>query len=120
MGSFFSSATANDPESDMAAKTLVDAKIASKKVMVFSKSGCPFCTKAKAVFKTYLGDALSEEDYEVLEIGGLDNCGDIQDYLAKLTGGRSVPRVFINQKFIGGGDDVVSKDKNGQLKKLLA
>ena len=31
-----------------------------------------------------------------------------------------VPRVFINQKFIGGGDDVVAKDKTGELKKLLA
>lgn len=31
-----------------------------------------------------------------------------------------VPRVFINQKFVGGGDDVVAKDKSGQLKALLA
>lgn len=30
-----------------------------------------------------------------------------------------VPRVFVNGKFIGGGDDVVRLDKNGELKKLL-
>lgn len=31
-----------------------------------------------------------------------------------------VPRVFIKQKFVGGGDDVVAKDKSGELKALLA
>ena len=30
-----------------------------------------------------------------------------------------VPRVFIKGNFIGGGDDVVAKDKSGELKKLL-
>ncbi|GFN80644.1 glutaredoxin [Plakobranchus ocellatus] len=101
-------------------KQLVDSKIAGKKVMVFSKSTCPFCTKAKKVFNKYISDKiLSEDDYEVLEIERLQDCSDIQDYLLKLTGGRSVPRVFVNGKFIGGGDDVVAKDNNGQLKALL-
>merc|ERR1711963_380358 len=99
---------------------MVDAKIAGKKVMVFSKSTCPFCAKAKAVFKKYLGDLLTEEDYEVMEIESNPQCAAIQDYLLKKTGGRSVPRVFINQKFVGGGDDVVAKDKSGELKKLLS
>ena len=41
-------------------------------------------------------------------------CSDgaaIQEYLGELTGGRSVPRVFVGGKFIGGGDDTdVSSD----------
>jgi thioredoxin-related protein len=41
-----------------------DTKIAGKKVMIFSKSYCPYCTKAKQVFKKHLGKDLSEEDYE--------------------------------------------------------
>ncbi|KAK0051339.1 glutaredoxin-1 [Biomphalaria pfeifferi] len=101
-------------------KSLVDSKIAGKKVMIFSKQSCPYCTKAKNTFSKYLGNALSEADYEVLEIDELSNCSAIQDYLQKLTGARSVPRVFINQKFVGGGDDVVAKDKSGELKTLLA
>lgn len=44
----------------------------------------------------------------------------IQDYLLQLTGGRSVPRVFIGGKFIGGGDDTVRMKKSGELQKLLA
>ncbi|KAH9518335.1 hypothetical protein Btru_016447 [Bulinus truncatus] len=70
--------------------TLVDSKIAGKKVMVFSKEGCPYCTKAKNTFSKYLGNLLKESDYEVLEIDGLSNCSAIQDYLQKLTGARSV------------------------------
>ncbi|XP_059174615.1 glutaredoxin-1-like [Physella acuta] len=101
------------------AKSFVDSKIASKKVMIFSKQGCPYCSKAKNTFSKYLGDVLSNDDYEVIEINELTNCSDIQDYLQKLTGARSVPRVFINQKFVGGGDDVVAKDKSGELKILL-
>ena len=43
----------------------------------------------------------------------------IQDYLNQLTGGRSVPRVFVAGKFIGGGDDTVAKQQSGELKQLL-
>lgn len=32
---------------------------------------------------------------------------------------RQVPRVFVNGKFIGGGDDTVAKVKSGELKKLI-
>ncbi|RUS73089.1 hypothetical protein EGW08_019150, partial [Elysia chlorotica] len=99
---------------------LVDSKIAGKKVMVFSKSHCPFCTKAKKVFQKYLSEKiLSDGDYEVMELDNSSDMSSIQDYLLKKTGGRSVPRVFINGKFIGGGDDVVAKDKSGELKKML-
>jgi glutaredoxin len=47
------------------------------------------------------------------------NCDDIQDALQQITGGRSVPRVFIAGKFIGGGDDTAAKQSSGELLKLL-
>lgn len=37
----------------------------------------------------------------------------------EVTGARSVPRVFIGGKFIGGGDDTVRLFENGELKNLL-
>jgi glutaredoxin 3 len=37
----------------------------------------------------------------------------------KVTGGRTVPRVFINGKCIGGGDDTAKMEKDGKLKPLL-
>ncbi|XP_033751079.1 glutaredoxin-like [Pecten maximus] len=84
-------------------------------VVVYSKTTCPFCKKAKA--------ALDSEGirYEAVEIDQKNyDMQSIQDDLGKLTGARSVPRVFVNGKFIGGGDDTVAKAKNGVLKKLLS
>lgn len=104
----------------MSLESTIDAKIASKKVVVYSKSYCPFCAKAKKVFEKYIQDGtLKREDYEVIEIENDPQCSAIQDYMKKITGGSSVPRVFVNGKFTGGGDDVVRLDKNGELKKLL-
>lgn len=83
-------------------KLLVDSKINSKKVMVFSKSFCPYCTNAKKVLSEY---RLPPDDYEVMEIENDPQCSEIQAYLKLLTGASSVPRVFINGRCIGGGDD---------------
>lgn len=45
---------------------------------------------------------------------------DIQDALYEVTGARSVPRVFVGGKFIGGGDDTAAKAASGELAQLLA
>lgn len=48
---------------------------------------------------------LKQDAIKVVELD-LRNDGEaIQDALLELTGGRSVPRVFIDGQFIGGGDD---------------
>ena len=54
-----------------------------------------------------------------MELDGNPECDDIQDALAQLTGGRSVPRVFVGGAFIGGGDDTAAKARSGELAKLL-
>ncbi|KAF4697045.1 hypothetical protein FOZ63_010377 [Perkinsus olseni] len=97
----------------MSVKSFVDNEIASNKVMVFSKSYCPFCKKAKEALASINADA------KVIELDQRDDCADIQDYLGQLTGARSVPRVFVKGKFIGGGDDTVAKAHSGELKTLI-
>ena len=44
------------------------------------------------------------------------DCSEIQDYLREKTGARSVPRVFINGQFYGGGDETAAGARNGDLK----
>ena len=44
----------------------------------------------------------------------------VQDALLKLTGARAVPRVFVDGKFIGGGDDTAAMARDGRLKTMLA
>lgn len=69
---------------------MVEGKIAAKKVMIFSKAHCPFCTMAKEVFGQYLGKELDVNDYEVMEIENNPDCKAIQDYLMRKTGARTV------------------------------
>lgn len=44
---------------------------------------------------------------------------DIQDYLQQVTGGRTVPRVFVKGKFIGGGTEVKALQDQGKLVPML-
>eukprot|EP00281_Chroomonas_sp_CCMP1168_P005563 CAMPEP_0206271508 /NCGR_PEP_ID=MMETSP0047_2-20121206/33472_1 /ASSEMBLY_ACC=CAM_ASM_000192 /TAXON_ID=195065 /ORGANISM="Chroomonas mesostigmatica_cf, Strain CCMP1168" /LENGTH=155 /DNA_ID=CAMNT_0053700287 /DNA_START=104 /DNA_END=571 /DNA_ORIENTATION=- len=93
---------------------LIQDAISSNKVMVFSKSWCPFCSKAKAAL-----DSVGAK-YVVMELDDRDDGAEIQDAMVDLTGGRSVPRVFIGGKFVGGGDETVKLAKSGELAKMVA
>ena len=50
-----------------------------------------------------------------MELDGRPDMSAIQSALGELTGGTSVPRVFIGGVFLGGGDDTVAAAKNGSL-----
>lgn len=110
-----SASTSSGKTDSMGAKELVASTIDQNKVVIFSKSYCPFCAKAKRA----LGSVLDSSKITVLELDQRDDGAAIQDELASLTGGRSVPRVFINQKFIGGGDDTERLAGNGELAKMV-
>ena len=88
--------------------------ITSHKIVVISKSYCPYCRKAKNALKSY-----NIDDMHVWEIDGEPNSAQIQECLMQMTGARTVPRVFINGKFVGGGEDTVRMHKSGKLAKLL-
>lgn len=47
------------------------------------------------------------------------NADLIQDVLHRLTGGRSVPRVFIQGTFIGGGDDTERLHRENKIVPML-
>lgn len=67
-----------------AAKDFIENELSKHKIVVFSKSHCPYCKMAK--------NALSEigADYYVVEIGDRDDCAAIQDSLHQMTGARTV------------------------------
>ncbi|CAK0830016.1 unnamed protein product [Prorocentrum cordatum] len=80
---------------------------------------CPFCKKVKSAL-----DSMGAS-YEVLELMDsgrqplVDDVDGVQDYMQELTGARSVPRVFIGGKFVGGADDTIAKKASGELQTLL-
>ena len=61
--------------------------------MVFSKSWCGYCSKAKKVLRKYVGKELDAADLVVMEIENDRDCDAIQNYLQQITGARSV-RLF--------------------------
>ena len=90
----------------------------STQVVVFSKSYCPYCTKAKNALSS-VGAHPKVYELDLSTFEGF-SAGDVQAELGKMTGATSVPRVFVNGKFIGGGDDTARLAANGQLAKMLA
>ncbi|KAI8575959.1 hypothetical protein K450DRAFT_179999 [Umbelopsis ramanniana AG] len=97
-----------------AVKSKVEEIIANNKVAVFSKSYCPYCRRAKEALKSITSE------FFVIELDEADDGAAIQDYLQQKTGQRTVPNIFINQKHVGGCDDLLSLKSSGELQKLLA
>ncbi|VDM25831.1 unnamed protein product [Toxocara canis] len=98
------------------AKKFVDTLVANRKVVVFLKATCPYSAKARSAISSF---ALKKNAVEWIDLNGRSDAANIQDYLLKVTGARTVPRVFIGGKFFGGGDDTVSAKENGLLADTL-
>ncbi|THH30623.1 hypothetical protein EUX98_g3556 [Antrodiella citrinella] len=96
----------------MAVKELVDSAIADNTVIIFSKSWCPYCKKAKAVFRVELSRREAKDSR-------MDEGAQIQDYLAEKSGQRTVPNIFIKQQHIGGSSDLIALDSKGKLASML-
>ena len=62
-------------------QAFVDELLQKHKVVVISKSYCPFCVKAKNVLAKYTID-----DIVIEEIEDRDDMNEIQDYCKKITG----------------------------------
>lgn len=104
------------PAAQQTTREMVDHLVAQYPVMVFSKSYCPYSMKAKNALNAY---SMSSNKYHVVELDQRDDARDIQGVLGQLTGASTVPRVFINGKFVGGGDDIDRLHRSGKLKDML-
>ena len=69
----------------------IKLKISSNNVVVYSKTYCPFCKKAKSA----LEDAGLKE-YVVIELDEIEDGAAFQDALQQITGARSVGLFGIN------------------------
>ena len=79
---------------------LVEKLILDNFIVVFSKSYCPYCVTAKRLLTSL------KQEFLAVELDQRDDGNDIQTYLHKKTGQRTVPNIFINQKHIGGCSDL--------------
>jgi ribonucleotide reductase beta subunit family protein with ferritin-like domain/glutaredoxin len=72
-------------------------------VVIYSKSNCPFCEKAKAWF--------TQHGFTYTEIK-LDDEEQRMAFYQKIPGARSVPQIFIDDKLIGTYNDLMSQADN--------
>eukprot|EP00184_Porphyridium_aerugineum_P008418 CAMPEP_0184691526 /NCGR_PEP_ID=MMETSP0313-20130426/355_1 /TAXON_ID=2792 /ORGANISM="Porphyridium aerugineum, Strain SAG 1380-2" /LENGTH=149 /DNA_ID=CAMNT_0027149261 /DNA_START=8 /DNA_END=457 /DNA_ORIENTATION=+ len=94
-------------------REIVDEAISKDKVVVFSKTSCPYCKAVKELFETM------KVDYKVYELNKLENGGALQMALLEKTGQRTVPNVFISTRHVGGCDDTMAALERGDLEKWL-
>ncbi len=94
-------------------KEFVEQVVKKHNVVIFSKTYCPFCMKAKRILNTVFPKVKS------IELDEVENGSRIQKYLGDLTGASTVPRVFINQQFVGGCDIVTKLYKSGELQNMI-
>lgn len=81
-------------------------------VVIYTTNYCPFCVKAKQLLKNK-GIEFTEIDLSNDEEGRIK-------LIEKSGGKKTVPQIFINDKHIGGCDDLYNLNSNGELDKLLA
>lgn len=84
----------------------------SAKVEIYTKFTCGFCFRAKSLLSG------KNVDFEEIDItmGGPKR----EEMIQRANGGMTVPQIFIDDRHIGGSDDLAALDSSGQLDELLA
>lgn len=81
------------------------------KVEIYTKGYCPYCSRAKSLLD------YKEVDYTEYPI---DKQRELRDVMIKrANGGSTVPQIFINDKHVGGCDDLVALERAQKLDALL-
>ena len=86
---------------------VLDIHINSSQLVIFSKTTCGFCTRAKEAIRKLNIELL------VIELDNHKNGNELQKALYKRTGSLTVPYVWINRQCIGGCDETLELIKNG-------
>lgn len=81
------------------------------KVEIYTWSTCPFCIRAKGLLK--------EKNVDFIEYCIDGDRTEKQKMSERANGRTSVPQIFINDKHIGGCDDIYALERAGELDSLL-
>lgn len=80
-------------------------------VRIYTTPWCPYCQRAKALL------ASKNVSFEEVDVDGDPSR---RDEMTRLSGGYTVPQIFIDDKPIGGCDDLHDLDARGELDGMLA
>ncbi len=85
--------------------------MAVPKVEIYTKWGCPYCVSAKALLAR---KGVAFEEYDIT-MGGPKR----DEMRARVPGALTVPQVLIDDRPVGGSDDIHALDHAGKLDALL-
>ena len=79
--------------------------------VVYTTDACPYCVMAKSLL-----------DARGLSYREIDVTGDAERrvWLVRATGRRTVPQIFLDERPLGGSDDLHALDRSGELARLVA
>eukprot|EP00877_Chromochloris_zofingiensis_P000848 jgi/Chrzof1/10764/Cz05g11110.t1 len=92
----------------------INKTVGDNKVVVYSKTYCPYCARAKDLFNRLNVPA------KVIELDEIADGAAWQDALREVTGRTSVPQVFVGGQHVGGCDDTMAAYQSNKLQKMLA
>jgi len=79
-------------------------------IRMYSTRVCPYCIRAERL--------LNKKGVQVEKIL-IDNQPEEMTKMIEITGRRTVPQIFIGERHVGGYDDLVDLDLDGELDQLL-
>jgi glutaredoxin 3 len=80
-------------------------------VVIYTKPGCGYCHAAKAL--------LDQKGVDYTEIVASSDPAKKQEMIQRSNGRMTFPQVFIDDKHIGGSDDLAALDRKGELDSML-
>ncbi|MBN4082289.1 glutaredoxin 3 [Mariprofundus ferrooxydans] len=81
------------------------------KIEVYSGDYCPYCMRAKALLK--------QRELEFVEYNVQREPEKRLEMVERAPGARSIPQIFINDRHVGGCDELYALDKKGELNQWL-
>ncbi len=81
------------------------------KVEIYSGDYCPYCMRAKSLLK--------KKGVDFIEYNVQKEPARREEMQQRAPGARTIPQIFIDDRHIGGCDDLYALDRKGELDPLL-
>lgn len=83
------------------------------RVRMYSTRVCPYCVRAERLLAK---KGIVPDQIEKIRV---DEHPEQREEMLRITGRRSVPQIFIGDRYVGGFDDLAELDADGELETLL-
>jgi glutaredoxin 3 len=89
----------------------MSSNTAGPEIVMYSTAWCGYCQRAR--------NLLERKGVAVREIKIDEDPAERDVMLSRSGGRRTVPQIFIGERYVGGYDDLAALDRSGELDKLL-